>query len=618
MYVENATERLDFYLDAFSSGDSAAASDLIAKAKFSSRTGDRLLHSMKDNEEGMLWERPDIRFLRPNYMHLAERFQEMELPLRGMELALNSCSSFPIPAIDRELRSFLPHQKLVIGQKLEQAKSFAPCAAMTTPDTKDDSIKKSLRAIRTVPGSLEDLSALFFLFCMELLQCDLPMTLTRTLLPAMDEKQKFDIKHGIVKLKPSSKNLVFAFKCSISLGLAVLLGLMYSRENGYWSGLTIAISFVTERQPTFTVANARGQGTAMGSVYGILCFFIFERFMDLRLLPLLPWIVFASFLRHSRMYGQAGGISAVIGALLILGRKNYGAPPDFAITRITEATIGLICFILVEILFEPARAATLARIELSRSFGEARECIKCIVPCHKEKDLPGSAFQEFRERLIHLKARVSRYETYTREAEIEPNFWFCPFPASCYLTLLESFSRATDLLQFLAIQMDTLKHLCWSIGFPWKDIADLLKDGVEPFTERVGSTLECLEKVTSIKNLIEIDKELQKKTKTKLHDIEMGALSPPYCIAKEDVDKISNSFLRQLNGAIQCIYADEGEEEVKSQMALSLGGLGFCIDSLMKETIVMKDTVKELITRQNPSCHVNLCEISCKVDALRS
>lgn len=47
------------------------------------------------------------------------------------------------------------------------------------------------------------------------------------------------------------------------------------------------------------------------------------------------------------MYGQAGGISAAVGALLILGRKNYGPPIDFAIARITEAVIGIICFITV-------------------------------------------------------------------------------------------------------------------------------------------------------------------------------------------------------------------------------------------------------------------------------
>lgn len=96
----------------------------------------------------------------------------------------------------------------------------------------------------------------------------------------------------------SGERLLFASKCSITLGLAVLLGLLYNKENGYWSGLTVAISFSTGRQPTFTVANARAQGTVMGSIYGVLCSFVFQKFVDLWFLPLLPWIIFASFLSH--------------------------------------------------------------------------------------------------------------------------------------------------------------------------------------------------------------------------------------------------------------------------------------------------------------------------------
>ncbi|KAK4755202.1 hypothetical protein SAY87_008959 [Trapa incisa] len=622
LYVENATGRLNFYMDAFYSRNEEAATQLVSMAAFSSRAGAKLLQDMKKYEEGMIWERPDIQLLRQNYKRLAERFQEMELPIRGMELALNSCSSFPTPTVDEELRSMLTQQKLVMARILEQAKCLAPFDATTAPETVDDSNKKSLLAAsRTVVlRSIEDLSALFFLFCILILQGDLPMMPIQTLSANNDKKPKFSVKEAMKNLKPSSKCLVFASKCSISLGLALLLGLMYNRENGHWSGLTIAISFVMERQPAFTFANARAQGTAMGSVYGILCLFIFERFMDLRLLALLPWIVFASFLRRSRMYGEAGGMSAIIGALLILGRKNYGVPTVFAVARIVEATIGLICFIVVEILFDPARAGTLAEVELSRSLGQASECIKGMSPYYNEKDLLGSASMEFRQRLSQLKARISGYERYTREAEVEPNFWFCPFPASCHLKLLESLLRTVDLLHFLAFQVDTLKQQCWIVDSPWKDVPELLKEDMELFTGRIGSTIECLGKVTSIKTLSEIDKELQRKTK--LHDIEMGKLAKTTpstsssCIGKEELEKILNSLLQSLREAMEQINARECKEEAKSQMALSLGSFGFCINKLAEETRALQDLVKELITRHNPSCHVNLFEISSKVDAL--
>ncbi|KAM1648347.1 hypothetical protein ACFX1Q_010371 [Malus domestica] len=136
-------------------------------------------------------------------------------------------------------------------------------------------------------------------------------------------QQRWNFKSVWRNIIPSTRSIIFALKCSLALGLVVLFGLLYNKENGYWSGLTIAISFVTGRQATFTVTNARVQGTALGSIYGII------------------W--------HSKMYGQAGGISAAIATLLILGRENYGPPSEFAFARMIEASIRLLCFLLVEI-----------------------------------------------------------------------------------------------------------------------------------------------------------------------------------------------------------------------------------------------------------------------------
>jgi hypothetical protein len=50
-------------------------------------------------------------------------------------------------------------------------------------------------------------------------------------------------------------------------------------------------------------------------------------------------------------------------------------------------------------------------------------------------------------------------------------------------------------------------------------------------------------------------------------------------------------------------------------MVLSLCGLGFSINTLMKETMKTEKEVKELVKRENPSSHINLDEISCKVKA---
>lgn len=330
----------------------------------------------------MLWERPQIRFSKPNHLNPGKKLQELEIPIRGMELALNSCRCFPVGMIDEELRDASETLKAQIGLKLEQVKCYEPFDATTAPEIKNESADKSLWTLGKI-SSTEDLLGSFFFYCMELLQNGFPSSAGNSESSGLQNQGKsMNLLERSLLILPSCESFIFAVKCSVSLGLAVLFGLIYNRGNGYWSGLTIAISFARNRQATFTIANARAQGTVMGSVYGILCCFMFQKVENLRFLLLLPWIIFTSFLRHSRMYGEAGSISAVIGALLILGRKNYGNPTEFAITRITEAVIGLICFIMVELLCQPTRAATLVRTQLAESLAALGEGIEEIRrPC---------------------------------------------------------------------------------------------------------------------------------------------------------------------------------------------------------------------------------------------
>ena len=161
-----------------------------------------------------------------------------------------------------------------------------------------------------------------------------------------------------------STNLVLAIKFSLSLGLAVFIGLIYSIENAFWAGLPLALTYVSGREAIFRAVNVKAQGTALGSMFGVLGYFVFERSLPLRLFSLFPWFIFSSFLQQSRMYGPAGGTSTAIGALLILGRKNFGPPNVFAIARTVETFVGLSCFIFVYLIFMPKRASKCAKSPL--------------------------------------------------------------------------------------------------------------------------------------------------------------------------------------------------------------------------------------------------------------
>nr|XP_023905499.1 uncharacterized protein LOC112017264 [Quercus suber]POF19618.1 hypothetical protein CFP56_39067 [Quercus suber] len=637
LYAENAFERLNYFIDAISAQDNTTARDLISQAMSLSKAGAKLLQSIKKNMDVMQWERPQTKFLKTRYINLGEKLQHMELPIRGMEMALNcSTASCTGSMMDEELREVLGSLKVQIGQKFERAKcSMRFDATITLSETKEQFLDMYLWKFRNISVTQENLPAFFFLYSLELLLDDLPIAQVPKC--ALEYTQNIDTEEYIdsqnqamgsfnrtwrtLDIFPTSQSLVFAFKCSLSLGLAVLFGLMYNKENGYWSGLTIAISFVTGRQATFTVANARAQGTAMGSVYGILCCYIFQRFEDLRFLAMLPLIIFANFLMHSRMYGQAGGISAVIGALLILGRTNYTSPSEFAIARISEACIGLICFLIVEILLNPARAATLAKTELSRTLGALQDWINSIVLCSNQKNMPASTLQALREKQNKLKTHFNDLEKFISEAGLEPNFWFLPFHGPCYGKLLESLSKMLDLTSFVTYKIEFLSQVSKRFALDFNELKEHMNDDLELFKERVGSSLKQLEKATSVKSLAALEKELQKTVMSQ--DIQLGN-SPNvnafrlFGIDEEEVENIMSSFLRHLNEEADKIYAKAIEEKLKSQIVLCLTGLSFCIGCLIRETMEIEKEVKELVKWENPTNHVNLNEISCKVNALHA
>lgn len=176
-----------------------------------------------------MWERPEIRILKPSCIDLEKTLQDIDVPLRGMEIALTSCPSFPVAMIKKVN---IDDIKMRIGHKLEQLERLTP---FYMTKKKGHSLDRSFWPLETI--SHEDLSASFFLDCLKLLQESTE---------AIEEcKQDTEIQsasgsknQGISSLKRSwstldhiiQTRLLFAFKCSISLGLAVLFGLIYNEK----------------------------------------------------------------------------------------------------------------------------------------------------------------------------------------------------------------------------------------------------------------------------------------------------------------------------------------------------------------------------------------------------
>ncbi|KAM7263189.1 hypothetical protein ACFE04_000872 [Oxalis oulophora] len=618
LYAENAIERLDILVKAFTNSKPNQTTldlDPLSEAKFVSKIGAAYLQTIKHNQKGMLWERPEIGFLKPYRVDAGGKLEDIEIPIRGMEIALASGLSSPAGIIDQQkVKEALQRIKAKISIKLEQANHFLPFNSTTAPVTSGELLDDDpLWMQDDVPDPPEDLSVLFFLNCMQLLEQD--CIVRKVEAEHIEAKQKTQPRWKTLFVKPSSECLLFAVTCSVSLGLAVFFGLLYDKKQGYWSGLTIALSFATGREAIFTAANARAQGTAMGSVYGIICCSIFQTCVGIRFLPLLPWIIFTSLLRHSRMYGQAGGISAVIGASLILGRKHYGTPTEFAISRIAEATIGLICFIAVHLLLQPVRAATSAKARLSQTLSELQESIRVIDLQTGQKNINLIAKSD---KYRKLKSSVGELQKFIKDAEVEPNFWFRPFYGDCYREIHKSLSKMVDILLFVVHETEFLSELSRKFPEAWEEIQEPLNEDIELFKNKVCKLLLCIQEIILIKSLSALEIESTKNNKPK--DLESDKLPSADMFKNlnldDHIEEITTSFTTMLKELANSTNIDKEDEKLKTQMVLCFGSFGFCITSLMRETIEIEKHVLELLKWENPTVHINLCEISWKISTL--
>ncbi|GER28616.1 p-hydroxybenzoic acid efflux pump subunit aaeB [Striga asiatica] len=556
---------MEIYLRALNSEDRETKTELVLRGKPLAEIGTKLLQSIKILEEGMVWEKPwKLLHSKHNSLNLEQRLQSVELPIRAMEHTLITSSSLSVQLLlDQQNISTLSQDlSAQLHNKFQKILPFQPSSKESPQKTTDESTTNlSLPHLPTFPTQNHEPSCFFFFSCIDTL-LEIPNHPTKT-----KELQK--IKSPTAR-KPKSRaqKLEPAIKYSVALGLSVLLGIILEKENACWAGLMVATSFTVGRPAVFTAANARGQGTAIGSVYGLVCCFLFHQ-PEIRLLAFLPWIVFTGFLKHSKMYGPAGGTSAAVAALFILGRHGYGPPNEFAIDRLTSVFIGLFCLVLVELAIQPVRAATLARRHLFLTLVSFQELLKEMRFCYgRGKNGLSSKFEEFREKQRVLKCLV-------QDAESEPDFWYLPFHGSCYKRVVGSFSNIANILFVATRNLEMLSGLKVCAVSLRRDLEEQLDYEMGVL---LGTVDSLLEKMSS-----------PRKSSEEADCEEM------------DGEVVQNSGLTlitedEIRIAIGEDYEDSSDNEVVGErMDRYLKGVGFCISCLRKEMDQIEVCVKEIV-----------------------
>ncbi|XP_075508181.1 uncharacterized protein LOC142545092 [Primulina tabacum] len=616
LYLGNASERLKLLVKAFSSEDGTFQNGLISQAKFLNINASKLLRNIELKQDSMKWE-PTMLF-KPFQKNSGENLRNLETALKGMEMSLTNCTEFPVKMLGSELKNDVA---LMEEEFLNQVKNIA-VEKTTLPQSDMVTDSNLLEALQTsgVPFTIKDLPSLFFIFCLKLIHFKPAQPISPDV-PSKQGLTESEKKKGSFFTKMKGKNLIIirkrrlmqALRCSFSLGLAVLFGLIYNRDEGYWAGLIVAISYAAAREATFRVSNVKYQGTVLGTVYGLMGCFLFD-YGKIRFISLIPWFIFCSFLRTSKMYGHAGAISAVIGAVLILGRDNFGSPSEFAIARIVETFIGLSCSIMVDMILQPTRAAVLAKVQLSENLQMLQESVGSISLTSTNK----STTEEMEKR---LKIHVNELGKFIEEAEVEPNFWFLPFHSDCYKKLKGSLSKMADFLLFESYAIEVIKQESRKIENKiLKEVGAKLEADFKVLKHAICSRIKVLEEVTLVKSLTKLENEYD-KMKSCL-DLELGKSSMACAIQwsrfdDNEMKKSTNSFLQHLD-EIKNMGVDKDVEKIKQEVMLSLSALSFCVNGVFKETKEMEKGIKELVQWENPSSQVDLHVILCKVHALKN
>ena len=529
-------------------------------------------------QEGVQWEIVPCKILRSHCLSKIQRLGEVDKNLRGMELALTCTNSFTINILNQNLKHGLNNLEEHISVAIKQPKQGLRGGSLTVPESNAKDVTLFLQSLQTIPTTHQQLPIFFFLFCTQLLHKK-PLKQAPTSAQDNNTNENSHWANWVATLR--NTNFIPPIKFSLSLGLAVFLGLVYSKENGYWAGLSVAVSYVSGREATFRAANVKAQGTVLGTVYGVLGCFVFQRFFHIRFLSLLPWFIFTSFLQRSQMYGPAGAISAVIGAVLILGRKNYGPPSEFAIARIVETFIGLSSSIFMDLILEPKRASTCAKMELSQCLATLGESIGSLSLLYSETNLE--------EKLTTLKMQVSELKKFVVEAEVEPNFWFVPFNSVCYNKVLGSLSRMVELLWFGERALKFLQQEFQRCGAYEKEDVNTLNAKLEHVKEFICSSIKNIEEICGTKRVEKNENP---------YDVEAGKSSEcNTCmvsgLGEDGIEEIIGWFLQLCRSVVDKLDGDESE--VKNQVVLSLSALGFCLFSCIRGTIEIEEAIIEIV-----------------------
>lgn len=311
---------------------------------------------------------------------------------------------------------------------------------------------------------------------------------------------------GLEFFKPSSEQLRAAFKLSLAMAIGGFMGFWFNSKKGYWADITLALGYTgVAKGGSFKTAMLRTLGTVSGSIYGLMVVLATFNFPALRLVALIPWVVFTSFLRQSKILGYSGAVSAFTGAIVILARTNKDSTDEqFTVIRIVEAFLGMASFVIVEMLVMPRRAASMVKPEIISGFSKLQELISAIFNAYSSEQCDvcsgSKTTEELKSKEEKLRKAISTQNTLVKEAAEEPQFWFAPFPQKTFAKVMEEQKSILEMLHFSVAVFEEIKNVSVDVKIPMDRLLQTpLNSAFTVMEERVLPALAVLARALEAK-----------------------------------------------------------------------------------------------------------------------
>ncbi|CAM6112392.1 unnamed protein product [Calypogeia fissa] len=450
-------------------------------------------------------------------------------------------------------------------------------------------------------------------------------------------------------LKPSKTQTKRSLKTALSMVLATTFGFLVlkGKTQAFWAPVTVGFIIGNFQGGSWRISNLRLQGTVLGSIYGFLALNASNNHKWAILLLLTPWVIFSSYIRYSPDYGYSGLVSAFTAAVLMLGRYQNDIK-SFAMDRITENFVGIMCFVFVETVIFPERAVVLVRRELVSSLVSLRDCVGAIVSVYTEEalqecpDCRSLAVIQIKQLEHRLRASFANQSVLSKEAALEPDLWFVPFPAEVYPKLIAIQGRMLDLLYFMVCSLHATTEEC--VSEQMETLLKPLRTSLTALQEEVIASLDFLQEILQVKPVHEggIVPRLKRwlaccpglttatESRTSRGDVEQQTQpqsTSPYphhpllVLGRRDrsvdgiptsLKAIMDSFERSFEEVFESLIAKTKEEGaiymLSNTVMMSFGSLTFSLHALLRETVHLEKAVHELLQAESRWSVVDLWE----------